>query len=106
MTIHPHDEADNLVSGDILFRYELTALFPAYVENPDLPRPGLVSVMVDAEPVNVIAVAQITGSAFQAFWIPAPSPIQHIAKTGFLIRSETVARRLFPALLEYTFKGK
>lgn len=91
--------------GDCAYRYETCELFAWLQPLTEPDEQGNTVVMIQSEDVEMVvyayAIALEDGSmGFEAKWA-----ISHVKMTEIVLHNEMVARKLFPALSAYAFRG-
>lgn len=106
--IIPYDEADTFGPGDVLYRYVDTLIFHAFEDDPDVDLgPDLTAQILDGETLHATLIARLwevnDKRIFFVEWLPKAVTPEEVMIHGYILQSETVARRLFEMLSNWKF---
>jgi hypothetical protein len=105
LNVYPHDETPAIIGGDaLIYMFTETIIFPAFIPYHTDEAGNTLNHFV-GETISVTIVARVEGDSFYAKWAAGGAGANTALELGILIKDEVTARRLFPALGQYKFKG-
>lgn len=105
MQIYPLDELPPIIGGDALvYSFFETTVYPALIPYHVDAQGNTYNDFV-GEIIQTTAVARIEGNSFYVKWAIGTLSAEATLERGYLLHNEITARRLFPRLAQYAFKG-
>lgn len=106
MNIFPYDECPPIIGGNaLIYRFVQTVIFPAFIPYHTDAQGNTLNHYV-GEKIETTLVARIESDSFYVKWvIGASSKVEDALADGLILKDEVTARRLFPQLVAYKFKG-
>lgn len=107
MNIYPNDELPSIIGGDtLIYMYAETIIYPAFIPYFTDEAGNTYNHFV-GEKIQTALIARVEGDSFYVKWaIGGTLPALIVLENGIILKDEVTARRLFPRLIQYKFKGE